>query len=292
MHRQRRGVILPLNRARAFDRKLYDLTHRARLKAELLIRRALDLKEPEAKLVKASQVYWNDAGQQMFGQNSHWRGAGIFADDERWLALGREHLKLYRQFARALDCTDPPRRILEWGCGGGLNAVLFGQGAEAYYGVDVSPASLDECGRQMIAAGAHNFVPVLIDAEHPEAALDRVREGHCDLFLSTYVFEVLPTPEYGLRVLKIAHRALAPGGLALVQVKYEGDTWRTSSRQWNYAANLAWNAAYRIDKFWLAAAECGFEPKMVTLVPRQPLIDDHNYAYFLLVKPRTASEAQ
>jgi len=126
-------------------------------------------------------------------------------------------------------------------------------------------------------------MPVLVDAADPEAALGRV-QGPCDLFISTYVFELLPTPEYGIRVLRIAYELLAPGGMAMVQIKYKEANLTTASRRWGYARNLAWNATYRIEEFWLLAQECGFSPKMVTLLPEQPLVNDRNYAYFLLLK--------
>jgi hypothetical protein len=109
-------------------------------------------------------------------------------------------------------------------------------------------------------------------------------EGLCDLLISTYVFELLPTPEYGLRVLRIASELLAPGGIAVIQVKYSEGNWKTKSHGWAYVKNLAWNATYRIEEFWQAAGRCGLTPKMVTLLPKQPLVNDRNYAYFLLQK--------
>jgi SAM-dependent methyltransferase len=254
---------------------------------ELFVRQIAGFSQSENKLIGDSQDYWNNLTNQYYKQHSHWRGDGRFADDYDWLALGQEHLRLYQEFVRALDLKHSPRRILEWGCGGGLNAVLFGNQADAYYGVDISLASLQECSRQMIGAEAHNFVPVLIDASDPEAALAQIKGG-CDLFLSTYVFELLPTPGYGIRVLKIAYELLAPGGIAFIQIKYSENSWRTRSRRWGYSRNLAWNTTYRIEEFWLATAKCGFIPKMVTLVPKQPLVSDRNYAYFLLLKPTTS----
>ena len=82
----------------------------------------------------------------------------------------------------------------------------------------------------MKLAGLTNFARVLIEASDPDAALTRVA-GPCDLFLCTYVFELLPSPEYGLRLLRIAHQLLAPGGIAIVQVKHSAD-WKSKSRMW------------------------------------------------------------
>jgi SAM-dependent methyltransferase len=250
----------------------------------IAVRHAVGFSESETKLIGDSQTYWNDPSDRSVKQNSHWRGVGVFADDSRWLALGLEHLQLYEEFARAVDLKHSPKCIVEWGCGGGMNAVHFGRLADEFYGIDISESSLEECERQMTAVGLHNFMPVLVDAADPEAALCRV-QGPCDVFISTYVFELVPTPDYGIRILRIAHELLAPGGIAIIQIKYEGGA-KTRSRTWAYAKNLAWNATYRIEDFWQAAQRCGFMPKMVTLQPKQLLVNDRNYAYFLLQKKR------
>jgi 2-polyprenyl-3-methyl-5-hydroxy-6-metoxy-1,4-benzoquinol methylase len=255
----------------------------AKAAMEIAVRAAIGLSESERKLIGDSQTYWNDAPDRSLKQNSHWRGVGIFADDTRWLALGREHMKFYEEFGRVVGLKHPLKRIVEWGCGGGMNAVHFGRLADEFYGVDISSSSLEECARQMKTSGLNNFTPILIDAAAPEAALTNLG-GLCDVFISTYVFELLPTPEYGIRILRIANQMLTTGGVAMIQIKYNEGNAKTRSRAWAYARNLAWNATYRIEDFWLAADRCGLTPRMVTLQPRQPLVNDRNYAYFLLQK--------
>jgi SAM-dependent methyltransferase len=257
--------------------------------AEVFVRRTLNLNHPETTLIRDSQTYWNDPSNRHLKQYSHWRGVGRFAEDSLWLGLGRKHLRLYEGFARAVGLKRPLKRVVEWGCGGGMNAVHFGRLADEFFGVDISSASLEECERQMTAVGLHNFRPILIDAANPEAALDRV-QGHCDLFLSTYVFELLPSPEYGVRILRIADEMLAAGGVSMIQIKYNDGSAKTKSRTWAYAKNLAWNATYRVEEFWQAAEGCGLTPKLVSLLPRQPLVNDQNYAYFLLQKTRATAE--
>jgi SAM-dependent methyltransferase len=251
---------------------------------EVWLRHRVGSDQSQSNLISNSQSYWNGSSERSLEQNSHWRGVGIFADDSRWLGLGLQHLRLYEEFARAVNLRRPLKRIVEWGCGGGVNAVQFGQLADEFCGIDISAASLEECARQMKAVGLSNFVPICIDAADPESALNHVL-GPCELLISTYVFELLPTPEYGIRVLRIVHKLLAEGGIAIIQIKYSDGTWKTEPRGWDYAKNLAWNATYRIEQFWQAAQECGFLPRMVALVPQQPLVNDRNYAYFLLQKP-------
>jgi hypothetical protein len=266
-------------RAEALLRK----ARQASARLEAALRHSLGIVESEAKLIGDSQNYWNEGGDRSFKQNSHWRGVGVFADDSRWLALGNENLRIYEDFARAVGLQHPLERVVEWGCGGGVNAVHFGQFAEEFCGIDISRASLEECARQMKTAGLDNFRPIFIDAANPEAAVSQTK-GPCQLLISTYVFELLPTPEYGTRVLRIAHQLLAPGGMAMIQIKYNEANWSTGSRAWGYARNIPRIVTYRIEEFWQSAEACGFTPRMVTLVPKQPLVQDQNYAYFLLQK--------
>ena len=182
--------------------------------AEYVVRNALGFIESDEKLVRDSQCYWDQPETEAQRYNSHWRGHGDFSDDDRWLSVGRQHLELFETFARGVGLERPLSRVVEWGCGGGANAVHFAPLAGEFVGVDVAQASLDECGRQVAtAAPATSYVPVLIRAEDPEAACAGL-EGQCDLFLCVYVFELLSSPDYARRVLKAAHRMLRPGGMA------------------------------------------------------------------------------
>jgi SAM-dependent methyltransferase len=247
---------------------------------EFWVRDRLGMFQEEGEIARDAHRFWNETGQKV-EQSSHWRGA--FADDERWLALGREHLRLYEEFALMVGLTRPLKRIVEWGCGGGANAIHFTPIAEQYLGIDVSQASLDECARQLADAGLRGFVPILIDTTEPEQARSLV-PAPCDLFLSTYVFELFPTPEYGLRVLNIAHDLLAEGGLAIIQIRYVTGNWKSKPKRFDYRYNFVTMTSYRIDEFWIEAERRGLMPKAVTLVPHQPLVGDGDYAYFLLQK--------
>jgi hypothetical protein len=121
---------------------------------------------------------------------------------------------------------------------------------------------------------------VLADVAHPESAARQIPDK-CDLFLCFYVLELVPTPEYGLRLLHIARNLLADDGIALVQIKYSTGSWRTRSRRRRYRPSvLASMTTYRIEEFWTAAAACGLRPRLISLVPKNAL--DERYAYFLL----------
>ncbi len=247
------------------------------------LRHALGLYQEETRLVREAQDYWNDTGLKKFGQYSHWRGAGIFGDESRWLALGQENLQLFEQMVRCLDNFSGYDRVVEWGCGGGANAIYFAPKAREFFGVDVSDSSLNECRNQLEASGISCFVPVLIDSARPEEACAAIPR-ECDLFICLYVFEVFPTPEYGLRVMKIAYDLLKPGGLAFVQTRYITPSWDSKPRRWKYSKNLTCMASYRIDEFWESVQTIGFTPQLIKLLPKQKLNDGSRYAYYLLQK--------
>jgi SAM-dependent methyltransferase len=263
------------------DRVAAALVRRARKVVDVAATR-LGLGESEVAVARDAQALWNPADNQVRKSDAHWRGAGTFANDDVWLAIGRDHLALYRTFTAGIGFSRPLRRIVDWGCGGGANAVQFGPLAEEYVGVDVSTATLEECAREAVRAGTARFLPVLIDVADPEAAVALI-DGPADLFICTFVLELVPSQAYGLRLLRIAERLLAPGGIAFVQIKYDTGSWRTASFRRSYRRNFAAMTTYRLDAFWRAASACGLTPRLMSLVPDHVL--DARYAYFLLEKP-------
>jgi SAM-dependent methyltransferase len=243
----------------------------------------LGIRDSEAKIERDAQRFW-DSNSRHLPQLAHWRGAGVFADDARWLAWGKGHLDLYRDFARMLDVPTSVQRIVEWGSGGGANAIHFAPFAREYVGVEITQANLNESVRMLAGAGIRNFAPVLIRTDAPEKARTLI-SGPCEVFLCVGVFQALPTPEYGYRVLEIAYDLMAPGGLAMIQIKYIKKSWATKPKRFGYKRNYPILTSYDLDEFWVSAEQMGFEPKCLTLVPRHPVNGDGDYAYFLLRKP-------
>lgn len=131
---------------------------------------------------------------------------------------GRELFELYLVLASAGDVRQPAvPRIMEWGVGTGENAQAFAPGAERYYGVDGSSDELCRCERRLQGAGV--FHPVVINHHTPEAALLHL-ERPVDLFLSSGAFQRFGRKEQAAQVLKVAHHALRPDGVALIQTRY------------------------------------------------------------------------
>ena len=237
--------------------------------------------QSSAAIQSDAQAYWRDDGQPSWQSNSHWRD-GV---QENWDQIGASSLALAEQLARITGEPLPSRRTVEWGSGGGANAVRFAPRCDEFVAVDVSQASLDECERQAALVTSTPIRKVLVDVAAPETALAEIGPASCDLFLCLYVLELVPSQSYGLRLLDIAAQLLAPAGVALIQTKYSTTTTTSRSRRRAYRRDLANMTTYPIDEFWIEAGNRGLRPLAVTLVPRDQL--DERYAYYLLVRDPT-----
>lgn len=237
---------------------------------------AIPLPQSQTRRAVDSQAHWASADAPTWAADSH-----IRSSVDGWDRIGGEHRALFLDFARAIGADSTPARVLEWGSGGGANAVHFAPDASEFIAVDVSEPALAECRRQVATVAETTFTPVLISVQRPEDAVDLV-PGHVDLFLCFYVIELLPSRDYARRVMEVAARLVRPGGLAVVQVKYQTRSPLTWSRTWAYRRGVASMTSFAIDEFWSLADDCGFDPHSVRLVPRNHL--DERYAYYFLVR--------
>ena len=281
-----RGVAL-----RGQDRIRHEIAQAAR-RFRFFVLRTLGRGQDEAELIRDSVAYWN--GGERFGVDvkdySHWRGAGPWKDDQRWLALGQPHRRLYDRLRRITSTATPVHRVVEWGCGGGANAVHFIGDVREFCGIEISQASLDECRRVLQEAGFAGFRGVLIDAETPEQAIRTAGDGF-DFFLSTYVFELIPSRNYGERILRAAYQMLQPGGLALIQIRYDDGSERSSQKHLDYFRDCTRFTSYRVEEFWEILEKVGFVPEFVWLAPKQTEeFSGDLYAYFGMRKPAPVSD--
>jgi SAM-dependent methyltransferase len=242
---------------------------------------SLGFRQSESRISADSQRYWTRTDGKRWAADSHLRDAPVFDGSDLWSRIGHEHLDLFERGARMVGFTRPWHRVVEWGCGGGANAVHFAPRAREFIGIDISKETLDECAKQVASLCDTPFRSVHIDVAHPER-VTRSNVGQCDIFLCFYVFELIPTPEYGERILRIAHELLTPGSLALIQIKYDDGRLLTRPRRRSYVTALADMTTYSIPSFWQLAEKCGFVPEMVYLVPKNEL--DERYAYYFLTR--------
>ena len=125
-------------------------------KTSLGVTRTLGYRQSEEKRIEQSTIFWNTTGASRFRSNSHWVGdEGL--SSEVWLELGKEHRCLFEKFLKLTNLEIPLPRVVEWGCGGGSNAIHFAKLAVHFIGVEVSQASLNQCDKVLKDAGINNF---------------------------------------------------------------------------------------------------------------------------------------
>jgi len=155
---------------------------------------------------------------------------------------------------------------MEWGVGAGENARHFAPGTTRYYGVDTSSSNLDLCAWQLRGRGLDTFRPVAIPRHTPEAALLHL-ERPVDMFLSTGFFQRFPHKDHGVKVLRVAHHALRPGGVALIQIRYhDGSEYVPPPSLPSFKAPRR-PCSFRVDEFRQLIQAAGFSPLRVLVNP-------------------------
>lgn len=271
------GAAMTIDAGKSVARLVQDRAHR--------VLSTIGLRQSDDRLNADAQRFWEETDDDRWATNSHWAGGSVFRDNDLFDVIGERHLRMFERAARSLEFKEPWGRIVDWGCGGGMNAVRFAPRASEYVGVDVSDTSLAECGRQVASVCETPFHAVQVSVDDPEQGVRRI--GRADVFLSYYVFELLPNPRSGERILACAWRILRPGGLAMIQIKYGDGRWSHRSRLRSYASSFAHMTTWRPDEFHLLAESVGFEPIHVEFLPVDEL-GDVRYAYFLLRRPEEA----
>jgi SAM-dependent methyltransferase len=156
------------------------------------------------------RAYWN-AHIHDLDISSHPPGSpGFFAD------LDAYHFEKLHHLLRLVDFTAwRDRRVLDVGCGAGVEVVRFARGGARVVGIDVSEqaARLTQANvaQQQVTAGV-----AVGDGERlpfPDAAFDFV-----------YAHGVIQYAADDAAVVRECHRVLRPGGLAMFQV-YNRISW-------------------------------------------------------------------
>jgi cyclopropane fatty-acyl-phospholipid synthase-like methyltransferase len=215
---------------------------------------------------------------------SHWRGVGKWADDRKWIGVGKNTVRRIYNLQRWLKTERLEKggnaSVLEWGPGGGSNAFAFRDYCEAYYGVDISEKNLTETQRMLKEAGSTDFFKPILLNEAPETVFASVRKP-IDLFLSTAVFQHFPSKDYGLEVLSALRSISKPGTLGLIQIRYDNgeDKFSPITSLDQYKSKFITATSYQIDEFWNACNDAGFEVQyLAELNPKS-----HYATYYLSV---------
>jgi len=246
------------------------------------IRRAGDILNAAKQLIpqSASRIsreavnLWSNSNQVK--DLSHWLGEGRWSDEQAWNRIGQNNFERFEKLALLANSTRPIRSMIEWGPGGGANAVQFCSEVKTFYGIDISEANLAESQRHMENCGFDGFQAILIEAEKPEQCL-RLVESPVDFFLSTSVYQHFPSKEYGVRITKLAYELLSDEGVALIQIRYDDGSDKFKPKRRDYHKNAITFTSYHLDEFWEIALDIGFKPLCISL-------DSSNYAYYFMRK--------
>ena len=237
-------------------------------------------RSPQERIREASE-YWVGMEHAEARVNAHWPDAGSFDADGRFREIGQRNLRFFEMLGGPVRDLGT---VLEWGCGGGANVAAFGPESDEYIGVDVSAATLSRAAATAVEHGVERFTPLRIPVDRPESVLTD-RSDPVDVFVCTYVFELLPSRDYGRRVLTLAARLLRPGGRAFMQFKYHPGPIGGDHRRGVYARRLSNNATFTLEEFWSACEQLGLTPRSVILRPTDELVDDVRSAFLVAIKP-------
>lgn len=239
------------------------------------------LPDSNTKLKRDAYEFWNGSlSEERVRDLSHYEGQGRWSDNKAWNSIGAGHLRMFKGMLRYINYDKPIQNMLEWGPGGGANAIHFAKEVEKFYGVDISRNNLKECKNQLEKRNYNTFVPIHIDINNPEYVKDCIGRS-IDLFLSTAVYQHFPSKEYGIKITKVAFDLLSVKGFALIQIRYDNDTKKYKPKKNKYGKNAIYFTSYKIEEFLNIVRNIGFNPIFVKLKP------EVNYAYYFLVKNET-----
>ena len=177
--------------------------------------------QSQSKVSVDAKKLWGSSVSDIYVQDiSHWSGKGRWADEQSWNQIGQKHLKMFKELCLLSAVTKPINSMIEWGPGGGANAIWFCTEVTDFYGIDISKANLGECQHQLEIRNFKRFHPVLIDIEKPGECLNHIN-SHVDFFISTAVYQHFPSKQYGIHITELAHRLLTDNGIAIIQIRYD-----------------------------------------------------------------------
>ncbi len=243
------------------------------------IHKDLQLAHSEAKSV------WESYDDEEYRRDqSHWRGYGRWHDDAAWQRIGLSTQKFVSELVSLNGgklIEDNSIVFLEWGPGGGSNLFSLRKHSKNYFGVDISQKNLDEAKRMIEAEGYSDiFVPVL--AENSPSEVSALLENGIDIFISTSVFQHFPSKSYGAEVLSVVAKALRPGGLGVVQIRYDNGNpnFKPIQTLSLYKERHITANSYALDEFWNLLKSFKLTPLSILNIKSQ-----NNSATYFFKKP-------
>jgi hypothetical protein len=230
----------------------------------------------------AKQLWENHDDKEYIKDQSHWRGIGRWKNDSDWINIGKSTLQRLKWIMRAdgIEFEEEGKKntILEWGPGGGANAVGLMKYCNQYYGIDISKLNLDEAARVMQSEGSNAFIPIHLKTS-PNVALDFIPEESIDIFISTAVFQHFPSKEYGMQVLKVMRKLLKKKSISYIQFRFDNGNpkYKPNESISDYKNRHIYSNSYSIDEFWAILVDLGYKPLCVSNVSQ---INNYASIYF------------
>jgi SAM-dependent methyltransferase len=166
----------------------------------------------------------------------HWdRRAGTFDDEVGHGLVSIEQRNAWLDLLSRL-AGEPPRRVLDVGCGTGFLALRFAELGHTVTGIDLSPQMIDRARRKAEQAAQQ------IDYHVADAAALDCADETFDLVVARHVIWILPDPERGVAEWL---RVLRPGGrLLLIEGKWaDNEAWAAANARSGSLARLGdWGA--------------------------------------------------
>lgn len=143
----------------------------------------------------------------------HWGGRAATFDDEPHHGIhGTEQRERWLSVLRA-GTPDPPRTVLDVGCGTGVLSLLLAEVGHDVTGVDVAPAMVERA-RRKAAGSEHSIAFAVADAERLGVATDAL-----DVVTARHLLWTLPNPT---RAVREWLRVTRPGGrVVLVEGRWD-----------------------------------------------------------------------
>lgn len=206
--------------------------------------------------------FWNGDTKKRNDQ-AHYLGCGRW-DEGKWSRHGRYYFRLYKEFLKEFSHIDPgpSKRMLDWGCGGGANAVSFSKSFEHVTGVDISMESIRICGDACYEKVKRDFFrPFLIPVDFIPKDIELLSsEDLYDFVLCTQVIQHMPSADYVGAVMSVWSSLCRKGANAVVQFRTHYNSRRIQrSSKISYTENVAHWVMLNPAVFEKMANEAGWE---------------------------------